>query len=143
MVVGRPATPPSVTLCGRVVPVRTSARYLGFDLCMAARGKSLVVNVANTVRSFFAASNSIIGILQCASPLTRAHLLKVFAVPLVDYALQLYDFLPAAALKMLTIAGDRVARRACGLHSRCSSNLARLAAELSGWHSQWPAANRW
>ena len=87
MVVGKPATLPSMTLCGHVVPVRTSARYLGFDLCMAARGKSLVVNVANTVRSLFAASNSIIGIPQCTSPLTRAHLLKVFAVPLVDYAL--------------------------------------------------------
>lgn len=122
--------PITVKLSDRIVQTSTQVKYLGFDLHLHSRKRLFRIDDAATIQKFFRAANGILGIPNCSLPMLRLRLLKTFACPIVDYLLQLTDFIPAAAMGRLQIALNKVARRACGLHRSCSTNLACAAA---GW----------
>ena len=62
-------------------------------------------------------------------PLLRAYLLKVIALPHVDYVLALWRFVSAEGRGLLCTATNKVLRRALSLHSRCSTNLVCAVAD--------------
>ena len=113
----------SIELSGKVVKDTCSIKYLGFNVCLTARRRLLAVDDASVIRKFFGAANAILGIPNCSHPLIRAKLINVFATPIVDYLLQLSVFVPMTGMKRLQIAVNKVAKRACGLHRGCSSEI--------------------
>jgi len=124
------AAPPVVTFKGRSIPQRTELTYLGFDLQLHSKGRSLRVSEYSVIRKFFAASNSILCLPRLASTSMRVQLISTFAMPIVDFVLQLYDHLSVASVKRLQIAVNKVAKRAYGLHRSCSTNI---TCATTGW----------
>ena len=129
LTVGRD-TSPTIALNARTVRSCNRVKYLGFELQLQSRGRRLMVDDLPITQNFLKASNGILGIPNCPFPLLRAHLLRVYTRPIIDFGLQLHDFLPVTALGRMQIAMSKVARRACGLHRSCSVNI---ACAVVGW----------
>jgi hypothetical protein len=118
-----------VLICGSPVASSTQIRYLGFDLRVSSKG-NLSIDVQGAIRSLFSSANSIIALPSCSNIPLRTRLIKAIALPCVDYALQLWCFIPAASKQKLHSAVMRVLRRTALLHQRCSSDIACAVAGI-------------
>jgi hypothetical protein len=80
-------------------------------------------SISHVIASLFRAANAILAIPGCSYPILRAHRVATFALPIADYAWQLFDHMQSNGRRALRTAVLRIMRRSLLLHSRCSSLL--------------------